>query len=150
MRDAYKADDERLGHLADMRDARSFLDPTRRTTHHTHHADGTVSGPYATVAEQMRALSAPTKRAHTPGPWGIGDYDDGHECVIEASESKRMICECYEDGEEHTDEDRANARLIAAAPDLLDACKEVLRCAALPELWAAPIRAAIAKADGRP
>jgi len=42
----------------------------------------------------------------------------------------------------------ANARLIAAAPDLLAALKEVLRCSALPDHWAAPARAAIAKAEG--
>src|SRR5437773_10847899 len=51
----------------------------------------------------------------TPGPWRIAttkEMDNG--CVVETL-SKRMICECYEDGEQ-TDEDRANAQLIAGAP----------------------------------
>jgi len=56
----------------------------------------------------------------------------------------------------HESETLANARLIAAAPDLLEACKGLLaKCEANPaieHLWAEQVeaaRAAIAKAEGR-
>jgi hypothetical protein len=67
----------------------------------------------------------------TPGPWRVPVADvDGHDgdCVV-VSESRRMICECYEDGEVQTDEDRANARLVAAAPELLAALVSLKRVA---------------------
>lgn len=41
---------------------------------------------------------------------------------------------------------KANAILIAAAPDMLKALQEVSRCAALGEAWLAPVQAAITKA----
>ena len=81
---------------------------------------------------------------YTPGPWNIG-----HSTVV-LMVSRGVI------GISH-DEEFANARLIAAAPDLLEALKD---CVAVmdrelaglkviqPELSAA--RAAIAKATGEP
>lgn len=89
----------------------------------------------------------------TPGPWSIkAEFEN--ECVVFGGD--RMICECYEDGEEQTDEDRANARLIAAAPDLLAACEAAWNCIA--ELsptqarveTAQMLQAAIAKAKSCP
>ena len=92
--------------------------------------------------------------AHTPGPWiwnddflvgGDGSYvcDDGSAC----GEYSRVL-----------DPDSPNARLIAAAPDLLAALKAALAIAPVnaddeddpeqSEAWAA-VRAAIAKAEGR-
>jgi len=67
---------------------------------------------------------------HTKGPWKVGnliDYDyeprfvevlgdDGIKCIAKAVYGK-------------TDEEAAaNAHLIAAAPDLLQACKDILDC----------------------
>lgn len=88
----------------------------------------------------------------TPGPWQISDaFDDGNGCVVE--NGTRMICECYEDGEPSTDEDRANARLIAAAPDLLAALEKIAEvCNGYGDEagWACKhALIAIAKADGR-
>lgn len=100
---------------------------------------------------------------HTPGPWwpildsakswtvlthrdnevgsdrGIGDPDGAAICVSIGDHT-----EARTRGNEH-----ANACLIAAAPDLLEALKGVLRVAdrATDEFDAA--RAAIAKAEGR-
>lgn len=89
---------------------------------------------------------------HTPGPWTQGKSEIGADCVWlnGATEPK------YEMGPSHTWIDcgtRANARLIAAAPDLLEALKDLADlydtdegCRSLPEYIAA--RAAIAKAIG--
>lgn len=56
--------------------------------------------------------------AHTHGPWSVNPEGIG-ECVVGSVD--RMVCECYEDGNTQNEEDLANARLIAAAPELLDA-----------------------------
>lgn len=85
---------------------------------------------------------------HTPGPWTRGEGDSqsvlseiGWECVAQAN-----------DGLPNMD---ANARLIASAPDLLEALKELVDAnddAAHPQWKGSPVenmaRAAIAKATG--
>ena len=93
---------------------------------------------------------------HTPGPWKVelGSYDphtDRYPPVVTAE--CRDVCtveDTYDDGE-------ANARLIAAAPDLLAVCERLRRAIA----WShtedrmddaeqlAMIDAAIATAEGR-
>lgn len=87
---------------------------------------------------------------HTPGPWSyIGNGD-----VVAKSDK-------YCGGEKDiasvfltvNDEDEANARLIAAAPDLLEALKDMLdghedACTGYGEGAADKARAAIAKATG--
>lgn len=96
---------------------------------------------------------------HTPGPWLIGRGADFYPIVHTAPDTfspsgqgvahvtKRPMCQ------EHT----ANAALIAAAPDMLEALRELV-IAAEAAGWDlddlnAPIlnaaRAAIAKAEGR-
>jgi hypothetical protein len=93
---------------------------------------------------------------HTPGPWRVGDaahtifgpkQADGSLAVTIASVAGNARVEDY----------RANARLIAAAPDLLAALKAVSAIAehgpsvvdALGFQNVRAIRAAIAKAEGR-
>lgn len=56
--------------------------------------------------------------AYTPGPWHVHAKEPN---VIMASHC--MIAECGDT----TPEDRANARLIAAAPDLLEALRALHR-----------------------
>ncbi|MGG4646007.1 hypothetical protein [Pseudomonas aeruginosa] len=84
---------------------------------------------------------------HTPGPWEIERYSDG---LIQIVGNVRAVS----DHEEHvttvveavTRGDEANAKLIVAAPDLLDALVALVECEqTTPELWEAA-RAAIAKA----
>jgi len=55
---------------------------------------------------------------HTPGPWRVN-----HRCVED--EARNAIASVYRnvDGTGHN---KANARLIAAAPDLLAACEAIL------------------------
>ncbi len=88
---------------------------------------------------------------HTPGPWesqATAGYETHGQRAVYAEENGKDIAIVY-DGE-------ANARLIAAAPELLEACKALVGSdhdgksftsrAALATRLA---RAAIAKAEGR-
>lgn len=93
-----------------------------------------------------------TDAKHTPRPWRIGPLQEIIAAIPKNDpEGGFAIAEVYGDfgiDPSRDPEAHANARLIAAAPDLLAACKEVLRCACLPDSWAEPVRAAIAKAEG--
>ena len=71
---------------------------------------------------------------HTPGPWSIGE----HQKIISTGWSIRIPSDgsaiAYVLGERNP-ELQANARLIAAAPDLLAALKELLH---MPEFDGTP------------
>jgi hypothetical protein len=67
----------------------------------------------------------PDETQHTPGPWEVDGDRDGDQLLVIQSESKGEICNVtFTLGYGHADE--ANARLIAAAPDLLAACEAAL------------------------
>ena len=99
---------------------------------------------------------------HTPGPWAAvqEDYPHGQPVVhyrglvalVELSPDRRLSVVTSDARSVHSLEWPWNARLIAAAPDLLKACKEArheLRESA-PSAFALPLlEAAIAKAEGR-
>ena len=78
---------------------------------------------------------------HTPGPWVIGKRD--HDVVMVDTASGTAICDVY--GE--SDDRPANARLIAAAPDLLAALKGVIAVADRNTVEFDAARAALAKAQ---
>lgn len=85
------------------------------------------------------------KRQPTPGPWF---YDDTNRLRIAInSESASIASIPYLD-----DEARANARLIAAAPDLMEAAKNALHYMRLhryaDQAWADDLEAAVRKATG--
>ena len=107
-----------------------------------------------TSAQHNAKASLEPKRAkHTPGPWAverfpfsIGVYTEmpENQCLAILQNEERLV----------TPELEANARLIAAAPDLLEACKSAIR------MWdedprmpnggiADSLRAAITKAEGQ-
>ena len=80
-------------------------------------------------------------QSHTPGPWRI-DYQQDEAPYIVAEQGKAWnnptICHLYQDITpddsvtigpllEAFDNATANARLIAAAPDLLAACQALMR-----------------------
>lgn len=86
----------------------------------------------------------------TPGPWEIRD---GLIYGIEDGASY-LVCDVVGDPSAAVNEqDEANARLIAAAPELMEACKQMLKwidCGCDPSGKSlASARAAIAKAEGR-
>ena len=60
--------------------------------------------------------------AHTPGPWFIADTND-QLWARQVDSKSGAVCFC---GSFQRDEACANARLIAAAPELLEALKELL------------------------
>lgn len=99
---------------------------------------------------------------HTPGPWHVGPH---YKHDVESREGR--ICECVPMGSERAEN---NARLVAAAPDLLEALKDATKAlemayriatadlyktkAELDEaigqhLTITKARAAVAKAEGR-
>lgn len=98
---------------------------------------------------------------HTPGPW-IHDTRGYPHPDVKATSGFNIACTWGVNGQPKTKESyeaqkkiaRANARLIAAAPDLLEACQALIAyCDKNPpmgdSLWSVrQIRAAIAKATG--
>lgn len=69
--------------------------------------------------------------AATPGPWAytVGVEDDETRCVVHQKDADRdWIIAVIENGApgDSLETEKANARLIAAAPDLLEACKAAL------------------------
>lgn len=102
---------------------------------------------------------------HTPGPWGSprtgGSFAarkdsnfGGYACMLHATNGNRIerVAKVYGGDADSAAVASANARLIAAAPDLLAACERAL--AQLLEVNPHPVRtiealrAAIAKARG--
>ena len=70
------------------------------------------------------------KHTHTPGPWIVGPVDDCTVTAVDASGERHVVAEI--DGD-YNEPDlwptmEANARLIAAAPDLLEASKPITDC----------------------
>lgn len=103
-----------------------------------------------------------TTSKHTPGPWTIkNDYDERHIVIANidgesfpdgtTSYTYDFVCDTYGGDYESASREvaNANARLIAAAPELLDALRNLV--AVQPNLMAnsaeiADARAALAKA----
>jgi glycine/D-amino acid oxidase-like deaminating enzyme len=84
---------------------------------------------------------------HTSGPW---DVDPNDKFAVTADCDGLQVCGTeYEDRAD--DENAANARLIAAAPELLDVCK-VARGALIDRFnpdWSPYIRESVEKVLGR-
>lgn len=90
---------------------------------------------------------------HTPGPWGLAEVknDSGRIIHLVPIDSEKLsLLTVFDDGETYfgavyLDSD---ARLIAAAPDLLEALEDLLKNTGIHGQWADKARAAIAKATG--
>lgn len=96
-----------------------------------------------------------TKTPITPGPWTIyaGPSDHSRLTIVgEYGESVGFVSKPYTRTQANASRHAnaaANAYLIAAAPDLLGVCRELLDHAAMPEPVFARLQSAIAKAEGR-
>lgn len=89
----------------------------------------------------------PNQTQHTPGPW----YYRPEEPLVEAQNEEGFnltIADCSRSFVLSDEEAKANARLIAASPDLLSACHEACRAAAdcLPPSGNGPLDALYYKA----
>lgn len=60
---------------------------------------------------------------HTPGPWKI--YSKGMSYVTDSKDN--LICDTFKDTDCDFEMAVANARLIAASPDLLEACENAVK-----------------------
>jgi hypothetical protein len=96
----------------------------------------------AAAEQEEAALKSWT--GHTPGPWKV-DHASRDIVHIEEDGSKRIIA--YDMAGDY--EDEANAKLMASAPELLEACKEVLKAFTAYNFvnWDA-LQRAIKKAEG--
>lgn len=67
-----------------------------------------------------------SENKHTPGPWIISNIPTGLGTFIVETE-KNQICRTINKGQPiiSTDQEHANAKLIAAAPDLLEALQNI-------------------------
>ncbi len=61
---------------------------------------------------------------HTPAPWQVDYSGNCHLGIIDKNERTIAFCSLQN---ENGDEDEANARLIASAPDLLSALERLLQ-----------------------
>ena len=59
---------------------------------------------------------------HTPGPWHICGHDNG-DLIMAVGDDEAVLATVYGTAQ---DEYAANARLIAAAPELFEACQQLL------------------------
>jgi hypothetical protein len=95
---------------------------------------------------------------HTPGPWWIEtgpDVDLINHVGISADDHSMLAQAVWKmDDDERSPMCEANAHLIAAAPDLLDALQSIVAsaedgCAAINTRFLITAKAAIAKATGK-
>jgi hypothetical protein len=94
---------------------------------------------------------------HTPGPWCVAGTDQNLQPIVSTVKGDLELVTCWHHciGSMET-QAHANARLIASAPDLLEACQTALAyCEHLQSSMfgvepthAAELRAAIRKATG--
>ena len=104
--------------------------------------------------------------SHTPEPWICRHWDDNQQITVTSAAHvgsndlalvRPPLTATPHDGwtctEENVAENEANARLIAAAPELLAACKlslkNVLSDTSAISTWREVLRSAIAKAEGK-
>lgn len=69
------------------------------------------------------------KTNFTQGEWKINNYEEPHGQVYRVETNETYICELHEAYYEtllQEDEANANAKLIAAAPNLLESCNRLL------------------------
>ena len=91
-----------------------------------------------------------TEAKHTPGPWDQVPEGDNWIWLFHEPSQTRVARVVLYSGKE--DENRDNARLIAAAPDMLETCRAALADCERDDWADSPLanqlRAVIAKATG--
>lgn len=88
------------------------------------------------------------KTSHTPGPWLLAESDGTFVYALNEQGFNRFYAH-VQDAHTPKEELRANAKLIQAAPDLLEALEEIVKNDPFKQSSAGIIaRAAIQKATG--
>ena len=99
------------------------------------------SGQYA--EEQAEAEAQAKEFAHRPGPWHVSEHTEGSEALIYDADGFEVARVCYPNR-------NADAKLIAAAPELLQSARAALHYMRLhkyaDQAWADDLEAAIAAA----
>jgi len=78
----------------------------------------------------MDNVSIPQNMNHTPSPWGFGNGRDGERLILGQNGSRNYVCNVQihqtprHMGILDEEEREANAQLIKAAPDMLEALKQ--------------------------
>lgn len=73
------------------------------------------------------------KATHTPGPWkvsasALADNANDYAIYVMRDDRRQIIAEAFGRSDwQHTHPSDANARLIAAAPELLEACSTLVQ-----------------------
>lgn len=84
-----------------------------------------------------KAVPKPGKGQHTPGPWNsiaYGKTTKGEIIIAGGKEFSNLLAEVYK--QKNEDSQEANARLIAAAPELLEALKSLYEnCSMIHNQW---------------
>lgn len=74
--------------------------------------------------ESMTNIKGKQARGHTPGPWEIKTRPDGLGGKDKLVYAKGLpVCDCFQ-GVTNEETEQANATLIAAAPELLEAAQK--------------------------
>ncbi|MDE3023197.1 MAG: hypothetical protein KGI54_15335 [Pseudomonadota bacterium] len=84
--------------------------------------------------------------AHTPGPWGLIKSETGPWAVF-GEDGSWVATTCKR---QWKTEDTANARIMSASIDMLQALKWAVENPTDDAYWIAQAKAAIAKAEGKP
>ncbi len=90
---------------------------------------------------------------HTPGPWSSGEMNSSVGLPFAPVIANTLIAKVYSTAFKDDEQAVANAKLMAAAPDMLDALKKIEDAALhgflTPELCAKIVLGALDKAEGR-
>ena len=113
-------------------------------------ADWMADNPRCARCGHRHPDAGPCTERHTPGPWHTTDDNRWSEVLAwKDASNQHLVAACATDGADRR-ECQANARLIAAAPDLLAACKATLWAIENAEpLPYAALQEAIDDAEGR-
>lgn len=67
-----------------------------------------------------------TKAQHTPGPWNVTKHEDCDAAIITAGHESLAFVYIDDNDKPATEINKADARLIAAAPELLEALEQLM------------------------
>lgn len=79
------------------------------------------------MTDRMMPDSINNQTKYTPAPWHVGDTNKNFDAMVYGKDGL-MIANCTKVRGRSIEEEDANAQLIAAAPELLEALKKIVKC----------------------